>query len=385
MLKAVIASSDDIDLATALDDIIDQCHRQLAGATPQAGILLTSCMNADFADILAKILQEFPGLQLIGCTTDGEITSATGFIEDSLSLLLLSSDTVQFATAIATDLSKNANQALKTAYLEARRQLRHQPTCAFVFPDGVTTNGVDLGAALHGAFGHSFPVFGGSAGDHYLFTASFQFFGEEVHSDAAPMLIIAGPLQLASAIRIGPIPMGPHFHLGRHHNNVVYEIDGRKAIDFYQEHLGAYRSEFSEFPLAVYEEGHDHYCLRDPYQVDEQDGSLLFVGTFPNTCTVRMTLVSRDDVLQAAQQATSAVLSAFHQPPEVILIFPCTWIRHILGSRTNETFAPLRHSERTIPFFGFYCYGEIAPWRLGEPSRFHNDTYVIVALSSRTR
>lgn len=385
MITAAISCSDDIDIAIALSEVIADCRRQLGNRTPQAGILFTSCMDADFEEILATILREFQGLQLIGCTSDGEITPANGFIEDSLSLLLLASDTAHFATAIATQLSDNPLQSLTTAYAEARHLLPAEPSCAFLFPDGTTIIGIDLGDAVRRAFGGAFPVFGGAAGDHYLFAKCYQFHNNKVYRDAAPMLFIAGPLRVASAFRTGPIPIGNHFPLGRHHDNIVYEIAGKKALDFYQEHFGEYRSEFSEFPLAVYEGTDNEFFLRDPYQVNGEDGSLTFIGTLPENCTVRLTLVSRDDVLEAAHQATQSVLAEFGSDrPELVLIFPCTWIRHILGSRTNETFTPLKQPGQTLPFFGFYCYGEIAPSRIGQPSRFHNDTYVIVALSSRT-
>lgn len=386
MITAAISCSDDIDIAIALSEVIADCRRQLGDCKPQAGILLTSCMDADFGEILATILREFPGLQLIGCTSDGEITPISGFIEDSLSLLLLASDTVHFATAIATELSDNPLQSLTAAYGEARRLLPDEPSCAFLFPDGMTIIGIDLGDAVRRAFGGAFPVFGGAAGDHYLFASCYQFHNDTVYRDAAPLLFLAGPLHVASAIRTGPLPIGNHFPLGRHHDNIVYEIAGKRALDFYQEHFGEYRSEFSEFPLAVYEGGGNEFFLRDPYQVNEEDGSLTFIGTFPEHCTVRLTLVSRDDVLEAARRATQSVLAEFPSDrPELVLIFPCTWIRHILGSRTDETFTALRQPGQVIPFFGFYCYGEIAPSRLGQPSRFHNDTYVIVALSSRRK
>jgi len=386
MITAAIACSDDIDIGLALCEVIDDCRRQLGDRQPQAGIIFTSCMDADFTSLLEVILREFPGLQLIGCTSDGEITPAGGFIEDSLSLLLLASDTVHFATAIATGLSDNPLQSLTTAYAEARRLLPEEPSCAFLFPDGMTIIGIDLGEAVTKAFGGAFPVFGGAAGDHYLFTGCYQFHNHSVYRDAAPMLFIAGPLQVASAFRTGPLPIGNHFPLGRHHANIVHEIAGKRALDFYQEHFGEYRSEFSEFPLAVYEGADNEFFLRDPYQVNEEDGSLTFIGTLPESCTVRLTLASRDEVLEATRRATQSVLGEFDgDQPELVLIFPCTWIRHILGSRTDETFTPLRQQERAIPFFGFYCYGEIAPSRLGQPSRFHNDTYIIVALSSRTK
>lgn len=383
MIQAVIGISDDIDLGVSIEEVLEQCRQQLGTCRPQAGILFTSCMDADFSEILGRILRVFPGLQLVGCTTDGEITRETGFIEDSLALLLLSSDTLEFATAVATNLSRNAKESLQTAYQEACLCLHKKPACAFIFPDGLTTMGVALDQVFRHAFGDSIPVFGGSAGDHYLFTGCYQFHNDKVYSDAAPILLIAGNVKINSAIQTGPIPTGLYYTLGRHKNNIVHEIDGKSAVAFFREHLGEYRKEFSEFPLAVYENNEANYFLRDPVHLNEEDGSISFVGTFPDHCTIRLTLVSRDDVLGAAAQANLSILSKKNgSPPELLFIFPCTWVRHILGSKTNETFTMLHQAPGKIPFFGFYCYGEIAPFTIGTPSRFHNDTYVIVALNS---
>jgi hypothetical protein len=384
MIKTAIGISDDIDLDAAIEEVIGQCLKQLGTCRPQAGILFSSCMDADFPKILNRILRDFPGLQLIGCTSDGEISRETGFIEDSLALLLLSSNTLEFATAVATNISGNAKDSFRTAFQDACKTFRKKPACAFIFPDGLTSIGVALDDVFRYAFGDSFPVFGGSAGDHYLFTGCYQFHNDKVYSDAAPILVIAGDVEIDCAIRTGPIPTGFQYTLGKHEKNVVYEIDGKTAVAFYQEHLGEYRQEFSEFPLAVYENKKTDFYLRDPLHLHQESGSIVFVGTFPEHCTVRLTLVSQNDVLDAAEQANLSILDKKSgSEPELLFIFPCTWVRHILGSKTNDTFTLLRQAPGEIPFFGFYCYGEIAPFALGTPSQFHNDTYVIIALSTR--
>lgn len=384
MIQSVIGISDDIDLAVAIEDVLADCKSKLGACSPQAGILFTSCMDANFSDLLSRILREFSGLQLIGCTTDGEISRQTGFIEDSLALILLSSDTVEFATAVATDLSQHASVSFRNAYADGCRTLRSKPACALTFPDGLTTIGVALDEAIQSAFGENFPVFGGTAGDHYLFTGCYQFHNDRVYSDAAPILLLAGDVALTTAVHKGPVPTGLHFTLGRHQNNVVFEIDGKTAIAFYREHLGDYREQISQFPLAVYGKDETDFYLRDPLHLNETDGSITFVGNFPEHCTVRLTLVSRNDIIDATQQANLTILDNENKNrPELVFVFLCTSLKHVLGSRTNETFSLLRQDPGKVPFFGFYCYGEIAPFSLGMPTLFHNDTYVIVALSSR--
>ncbi|MGB3211226.1 MAG: FIST N-terminal domain-containing protein [Desulforhopalus sp.] len=383
MIQSVIGVSDDIDLTVAIEEVISECTKSLGDLIPQVGILFTSCMKADFPDILNRILQSFPGVELIGCTTDGEINRETGFIEDSISLLLLSSDSVEFSTAIARNLSDNAEASFVTAIADANLRLQSTPVCAFTFPDGLTTINIALGAAIQKSFGKNFPVFGGTAGDRFLFTETYQFHNDRVYSDAAPVLLIAGNLRVTAAVHKGPVPTGLYYRLDRYKNNVVYEIDGKTASSFFRDHLGDYQEQLSQFPLAVYEKGATDFYLKDPLHVNDEDESITFVGSFPEQCTVRFSLVSQKDALNAANRANFSVLKKeTGVEPEVIFVFPCASLRHVLGSKTNEKFSLLKKDKRNIPFFGFYCYGEIAPFSIGTPTHFHSDTYVIVALGS---
>ncbi|BAZ08285.1 hypothetical protein NIES4071_00900 [Calothrix sp. NIES-4071] len=61
---------------------------------PSAGILFAA-IDFDHAIILELISREFPRLELIGCTTDGEMSSKIWFQQDSLVLILFCSDTVE--------------------------------------------------------------------------------------------------------------------------------------------------------------------------------------------------------------------------------------------------------------------------------------------------
>ena len=384
MIQTAIGISDDIDLAFALEEVINQCGQQMGTIRPQAGILFSSCMDADFPKILSRILEEYPDIQLIGCTSNGEISHHSGFIEDSIALLLLSSDTLEFATAIATNLSQNAEKSFHIAYLDACKTLKKKPTCAFTFPDGFTTNGIALEEAIRHAFGDFFPVFGGTAGDHCLAASCYQFHNNKVYTNAAPILIVAGEVKITSAVRTGPLPIGAKFALGRHENNVVYEIDGKPATVFFREHLGGFLQQIREFPLAVYEKSQESYFLRDPVLLNEEDGSVTFVGTFPKDCSVCLTFVSRKIVLDTVEDANLSILKEnIGIDPELIFIFSSTWVRHILGSRTNEKFTLFKQTAPKMPFFGFYCYSEIAPYSVGAPSLLYNQSYVAIALSTR--
>jgi len=384
MLKVAMAVSDDIDVEVAVDNVLSECSNQLAGELPQVGILFTSCMDADFTAMLTRITTYYQNIALIGCTTDGEITSKQGFSEDSVALLLLASDTVNFATSIAQDVSKTPERSIHKAFEECKTKLAGEAVCAIVLPDGLTTTSIPIDSILSSAMGESFPIFGGAAGDHFDLVQTFQFCGSEVYSDAMPILLFGGDLALSASVFTGPLPFGPFHEIDKLEKNIIHSIDGKTAQEFYIEEFGELNDAYTNFPLAVYPENEDLYFLRNPMQVDEDSGSISFIGTFPEKCRVRLSQVLREDILRSAEDANTKILSDLKdQEPELILIFSCTSRRHVLGSETDKEFSILRSSSKHVPFFGFYCYGEIGPFSVGLPTRFHSDAFVSVALSSK--
>ncbi len=386
MLKVAMAVSDDIDVEVALTNVLSECSDQMDGELPQVGILFTSCMDADFTVMLARITTHYQDIELIGCTTSGEITSTQGFSEDSVALLLLSSDTVHFAVSLARDISKTPEISIQKAFEECNEKLASDPVCAIVLPDGLTIGSIPLDSLLCSVMGDSFPIFGGLAADQFNLVQTFQFCGGETYSDAMPILLFGGDLTLSAGVFPGPVPFGPFYEIDSSEKNIIHSIDGQTVKEFYIEEFGELNAAYSNFPLAVYPENDDNYFLRSPFQVDEDTGSMAFLGTFPEKFRVRLSQALREDIRRSAEEANKKLLFDLRdQAPELILIFPCTSRRHVLGSETDKDFSLLRSSAKQIPFFGFYCYGEIGPFSVGLPTRFHNETVTSVALSSRTR
>ena len=58
MLKTVLGHSDDPDSQDAIEEVLEQCTRELAGMLPKAGLLFAA-IDFDHALILQKINQVF--------------------------------------------------------------------------------------------------------------------------------------------------------------------------------------------------------------------------------------------------------------------------------------------------------------------------------------
>lgn len=383
MLRSVFSISDDLDPMVGVQRIVAECQDKLGERPPQAGIFFTSCLDVDYASMLGVIKQAFPSIELIGCTTDGEITPERGFTEDSSALLLLSAEKVTFAAAVAEHISEHGARSVTAAYRDARAKLGSTPAAAMVLPDGISTMRTPVDEILRSVMGESLPIFGGSAGDAFRLEQTYQFCGDRVYTDSMPILLMEGDLAVEVDVATGPSPYGDFYQVNQAETNVIHSIDGVTALEFYERFYGKYIEdrELSFFPLAVYTGESNDFVLRDSVEVNREDGSISFVGRIEGPCRVRLTQVTRGETLQSGHRGSERILSSFAEAqPDLVLLFSCTSRRHVLGSRTDEEFDVLRRDAREVPFFGFYCYGEIGPFGVGQPVKFHSDTFVSVAL-----
>ena len=127
MIKAVLGQSENIDTRTAVDSVIVQCQQKLLGRRPQAGIVFAG-VNFDHRLMLDKILDTFPGLDLVGCSTAGEFSSSFGYSDDSISLMLFYSDDIEIGIGVGRSLSENPSTAVQSAVDQASHNLSKQAT-----------------------------------------------------------------------------------------------------------------------------------------------------------------------------------------------------------------------------------------------------------------
>ena len=77
MLTAVVGHSEETDPAAVAAEVLAQCRAKL-GSTPVKAGLLFAAIDFDHQVILDAISRCYPGLELIGCTTDGEVGASHG-------------------------------------------------------------------------------------------------------------------------------------------------------------------------------------------------------------------------------------------------------------------------------------------------------------------
>ncbi len=381
MLKAVVGHSNDPDTEFAIADILEQCRNALANTKPQAAILLAA-LDFDHGEILKQINQTFPGIQLIGGTTDGEISSMLEFQQDSLVLMLLCSDQVDFHAAVGRQVSSNPVTIAQQTVQSAQAKSQRPTTLCITTPESLTTSGLSILDGLQQALGETIPIIGGTTCDQWKFRQTYQFFGQEVLSDALPILLLSGPILWGHGVSTGWTPIGKKGTVTKVDGNVLHEVDGQPVLEFYQDYLGDIRPS-PAYRLAVFEPNQDSWYMRSSNgSYDSETGSITFFADIPPQSVVQVVRSSRDEMVLSANSSMRQALE--HYPgthPTVALLFSCTGRMRVLGTRTQEEYRVLQQEiSPQVTCAGFYTYGEIAPSRPGGVAQFHNETFVTLLL-----
>jgi hypothetical protein len=382
MFEMIVGHGESICAERALEDAIAQCREGLGGSEPDAGIFYTSFLDDDCGPMTRAVLHAFPGIELVGCTTDGELSNS-GYRERSMLLVLFRSDEVRFASGLGRGYGEDPEGATRRAVDEARAKLPGEPALCIAMPDGLTSIGAPVVESLRAALG-TVPVFGGTAGDRFRLERTWQFAGREAVTDGVALMLMEGPLRFSSGVRSGWTPVGRRQRVRGVSGNLVRRIGERTAMDFYHHYIGDNESAFVQFPLAVYPDGSEDFFLRDPLVFHPEDGSISFVGTFPGECEVQLAEAGREEIIEAARAATHAAIKAYPgERPVAALVFSCCSRHIILGSRTGEEQTLAKGALGGLPLAGFYTYGELAPLAPGARCSYHNDTFVLLLLGTQ--
>ena len=389
-MTAATGHSHDLDSADAIAEALDACSARLRDLVPQAGLLFAA-IDHDFQALLDGVEARYPGLQLIGCSTHGELSSDGGFAEDSVVLTLFHSDQVTFRAGIGEGTRANP-EAARQAVAQALDGLDAPVRLCITLPEGIGGSEGDAPGALPAglldtlgdALGPSVPVCGGLAADQFRFTETVQFCNGRVYNDAVPVLLFAGPLRVSTGVASGWEPVGKALRVTRADGLVITEIDGEKAGDVWARYVGSLdlngaRNSFAVYPVEGREA--DEFYLSSPSHFQE-DGSMVTMNPVAQGARIRFTTAVRDQVLAGAASSAEKALAAYPGPaPDAALVFSCVGRFAILGTKVGEEVGLLRQQIGAgVPVSGFYSYGEICPLPASPKPFHHGGTFVTVLI-----
>ncbi len=349
-------------------------------------VLVFGARNAlERPGVLTELARAYPDARIAGCTTSGEI-AGTRVRDDSIVSTAVRFDATRIATASVeiSDSSQSFTAARALAGALEPTGLRH----VVVLSDGLSVNGSEFVSGISNHLPPGVRVTGGLAGDGDRFEQTLVVIDDLALPNRAVAVGFYGDrLRVGYGSLGGWDAFGPKRIITKAKANVLFELDGKPALELYKRYLGEHAAGLPAtgllFPLSLERQPGDRAVVRTILSVDESAGSMTFAGDLPEGATVRLMKANFDRLVEgaagAARDSTGVLESA---NSELGLLISCVGRKLVLQQRIEEEVEAVREvlGERPV-LAGFYSYGEISPFTSDASCDLHNQTMTITTLS----
>lgn len=368
------------------------------GEAPISLVIVFASVEYDQEKVLQGVRSVSKDTLLVGSSTAGEITTDGAARAHSVAVMAISSDSVVFTADVAENIAKGATEAGKSVADKIKANAPSPMKLFIMLPDVLVGNGADIVRGVLSSLGDHFPVVGGASGDDFKFEKTYQYLNDKVYSGAIVGLGLSGDFTFGIGVKHGWVPIGLPKKATKSNGSTLYELDGKPAIQIYEEYFGAENIEELRtqtlaklgvnYPLGIKIPGSDEMLIRDPLTVDEH-GSITCAAEVPEGSDVRLMIGSREDAIKVAEVAANDAVAALGgEKAHAVLIFNCIARSRLFGDRASDEIVAMQNAfGRQTPLIGFYTYGEQAPLD-GEVRNiekcnpaFHNETVVVCVLS----
>ena len=340
--------------------------------------------NAPFDELRAA----FPQAQLLGCSTSGEM-AGTNVDDASISLVVARFEHTRLQLASTEVIAPADSRA-------AGERLAHQLDgpelrAVFLLSDGLNVNGTPLVSGLTSRLPPGVTITGGLAGDGSDFRRTWVISeGRPQAHRIAAVGLYGERLRVSSGCNGGWLDFGPQRRITRSEGNVLFELDGKPALDLYKEYLGSLAAGLPGsallFPLAIHRpDSGGKPVVRTILAIDEEQHSLTFAGDVPEGFEARLMRTTDEGLIDSAAAAVAQACGAMPgttAKAALVVSVSCVGRRLVLGERTEEEVESI--SAGAPPgstHVGFYSYGEIAPGLDGGASELHNQTMTVTVFA----
>lgn len=321
--------------------------------------------------------------KIIGCSTAGEISGQT-ISDNSLVIGILNFEKTDLMSAYTPIM--NASDSFESGKELANQLNNKELRGVLVLSEGLNINGSQLISGINSVLPESVIVTGGLAGDNDKFNQTWVLKNGFPESNFVSAVGFYGEhIQIGHGSKGGWDIFGPERRVTKSVNNVLFELDGKPALQLYKDYLGERASELPSaallFPLALRANADDtNQIVRTVLGVNESKQSMTFAGDLPENSLVQLMRANFDRLIDGAAEA--ALMINHHQKKEIFsIVISCVGRRLILGERAEEELEAVMellppHTKQ----IGFYSYGEISPFSTGH-CELHNQTMTITTIT----
>lgn len=373
-------SFEDVDGDPAADKLFEECMEKADSDDVDIGFLFCS-ESFDLEAVVGRLgylVQQHGGV-LVGGTTNGELSSE-GPSTGSAVFMTVSSDEIEFETAIHTDIYEDPVEAGKdvsgdltdSGFFDTDKN-----TAAYAVVPGFTTERqaveFEVLKGFLNNFGSTMPVVGGSTGDDFAMKGSHQFYGKDIYEKAVILTGIRTELEIITGQEHGLKEKVETGIVTDADENVINEISGKPAAQWYADVIGEDLEDLKgtfenaagtqvqnifahalDYTLGE-EQGSGNIRVITPVSITEDDGLYETAGVSENS-NISVVTGKDEKVVDAAKESfkdTEGLETVFS------VINDCA-VRNAALEQEEKQQEVQRLSEKIGEnFIGYYGYGEI--------------------------
>jgi hypothetical protein len=364
--------------------------QQLKALSPQLVILMGSTERLQDAAAFKQLAETLPDAQIVGCSTSGEI-DAKGVSDKGLVIAAAHFDHSKIRTISHELTSSAASYDAGTSI--AKSMLGEDLKGVFILAPGININGSELVRGFRDVLPSDVTLTGGLAGDGTRFQETRTTLnGELFKSHVVAVGFYGKDLSVSAGSKGGWKPFGPSRRVTKSEGNILFELDGKPALQLYKDYLGEKAADLPAsgllYPLAILRGDRSTTGLiRTILNVDHEAQSLILAGDLPVDSMV--CLMHADPDLLAAGSAAAATealgASPTNEGDTLSIFISCVGRRLVMGEDTDEEIeTALNVLGKNTKMCGFYSYGEIAPFDETSKPELHNQTMTITHIRERS-
>jgi len=326
-------------------------------------------------------------IKIFGATTSGEIANDEIFESSIVAMFVdISNDDFEIYYSESSDLS--TIEISDSAFQRGKEKFNNP--AFLVASSGLSRDGEDIISPFIRNEKDVIPVFGGLAGDNLNMKDTFVFTNSKCTNNGLVFLILNGDKVEVNGMAIsGWEAIGVEKIVTRSEGNIVYEIEGKPALDVYinyfdlsidlDDHSDVVATIGVNFPLQVLRKN-SNPVLRAPLFGNKDDRSLAFAGKVPQGAKVKFSVPPTFEIIDTTIDIFKSVKGKMPDA-DAMIMFSCAARKLALGPMTEDEIEGLRKLWNA-PMVGMFTYGEIGN-SFGNVSDFHNETCSLVLLKSK--
>ncbi len=348
-------------------------------------IFVFSTIGYEQEDVLEGVLEVLGDRPMVGATFEGII--GRDFADETMyavQVVAIRSKTIKFYEFCAENIvdtpfegGVGIGQAIEAVDHPGNRVL-------FLFPDFRS----NVSQLFEGLEAHcKMPFVGGLSADNLKFQQCHQFHNGVIKEEACSAVLMVGDFELSTIVTHGSEPVGQERIVTKSQGNVIFEIDGRPALDVASEEMGApINAENISTAVTLMGVGlkvgdatdaQSPYLLRAIHGFDFETKACTMPADVPEGTEIQFLRRDHDGVLASARSAAERLKFSLDERSAnagLVCQFDCAGRgKHMIGDEVLKGVQMVQDVfTDQLPWMGTFSFGEISP--VDQKNHLHNFT-----------